>query len=306
MSALTSRLWPVALLTLGFSACGNNSTQWSWEEKHPPSWETYRAEAQPEQRSLSARNLRSPTDAGRFTFYDLKNESDASLAARLLGENGKRIAYINRHSSRWEYYSGDKAAIESIDIYTHPAEVGSQYGLCGVEKYSFKFDDAGRIESLESSKRFGVEGDIFQKKDFDWDKYTKMCEAASASHAPSYFPAKGSIAALDAASVLVTAIDISASSVGELPFRLECTSDGKSCNPALRSYLGKLHLKDIDDFSFAGCPVFESKPKDVCFTVEVGRNQFGRFPKYLTVRGSTYMHDVRVYSVTVIESFTMS
>jgi hypothetical protein len=305
MSALTSRLWPVALLILGFSACGNKSTQRSWEEQHAPSWETYKAETQLEQRPLSPGSLR-PTDAGRFTFYDLKNESDTSLAARLLGENGKRIAYIDRQPSRWQYYSNDKAAIESIDLYTHPAQLGSQYGLCGVEKYSFKFDENGRIESVESSDRFGIEGDIFQKKNFDWNNYTKMCEAAPASHAPSYFPAKDSIAAHDAAHVLVTAIDISASSVGDLPFNLECPRDDKSCSPALRSYLAKLRLKDIDDFSFAGCPVFGSKPKDVCFTVEVGRNQLGPFPKYITVRGSTYMNNVKVYSVTVIESFTIS
>lgn len=288
------------------SACGNKSTPWSWEQQHAPSWETYRAEAQPEQRSLSARNPRPPKDLGRFTFYDLKNESDASLAARLLGENGKRIAYIDRQPSRWQYYSGDNEAIESVDLYTHPATLGSPYGLCGVEKYSFKFDEKGKIESVESSERFGIEGDVFQKKDFDWDNYTKMCEAASTSHAPSYFPAKDAFAAQDAAHVLVTAIDISASSVDKLPFKLECTRDGKSCKASLRPYLGRLRLKDIDEFSFAGCPVFESKPKDVCFTVQVGENQLGPFPKYITVRGSNYMNNIKVYSISVIESFTMS
>lgn len=306
MSALTPRLWPVALLLLGFSACGNKSTQWSWEEQHAPYWETYKAEAQPEQRPLPAPNVRPHTDTGRFTFYDLKNETDASLASRLLGENGKRITYIDRQPSRWQYYSGDEAAIKSIDLYTHPAELGSQYGLCGVEKYSFSFDDNGKIESVELSERFGIEGDIFQKKDFDWDNYSKMCAAASASHAPCYFPAKDSIAAHDAAHVLVTAIDISASSVSDLPFSLECVPDGKSCDLALRTYIGKLRLKDIDDFGFANCPVFGSKPKEVCFTVEVGRHHLGPFPKYITVRGSTYMNNVIVYSVSVIESFTMS
>jgi hypothetical protein len=306
MSTQTSKLRPIALLMLGFTTCANNSIQWSWEDQHAPSWERYKAEAQPEQGPLPTRNPRPPTDAGRFTFYDLKNESDTSLATRLLGENGKRIAYIDRQPSRWQYYADDKAAIGSIDLYTRPAKLGSQYGLCGIEKYSFRFDSSGRIKSLELSNRFGIEGNIFQKDHFDWDNYTKMCEAAPASHAPSYFPAKDPFTADDAARVLVAAIDISASSVGELPFRLVCTRNGKSCSSETRSYLGELRLKDIDDLSFATCPIYGSKPNDVCFTVEVGRNQLGPFPKYLTVSGSTYMNNIEVYSVSVTESSTVS
>ena len=306
MSALSPSFWTVALFLLVLPACGNKSVQRSWEEQNAPRWETYKAEAQPEQRPLAAQIAQPPKDPGRFTFYNLKHENDASLATRLLGQNGRRIVYIDRQPSQWRYYAGDEAAIDTIDLYTHPAELGSQYGLCGVEKYSFRFDDKGRIESVELSQRFGIEGDIFQKKGFDWHKYSQMCESASPSHASSYFPAKDSISAHDAALVLVTAIDISASSVRELPFRLECRQDKKSCSSSLRTYLGKLRLKDIDDFSFANCPIFGSKPKNVCFTVEVGRNHLGPFTKYISVRGSTYMNDITVESVIVIESFTLS
>ena len=133
-----------------------------------------------------------------------------------------------------------------------------------------------------------------------------MCKSASPSHISSYFPATDASSAQHAALVLITAIDISASSVSELPFRLECIRNTKSCRSVLRKYLGKLRLKDIDAFSFANCPILKSKLGDVCFTVEVGRNHLGPFPKYISVRGSTYMNNIRVESVSVIESFTLS
>lgn len=290
---------------MGFLACGNNSVT-SLAEWPTPNWEKYRADDQAPQPPRRASGVSSSRDPGRFTFYDLKNEDDASLAVRLLGQNGKRIAYIDRHSERWQYYSGDQAPIQIVDLYTHPSGLGSQYGLCGVEKYSFSFDDNGKIESVISDERFGIEGDIFQKKDFDWAKYARMCEAAPASHAPSYFPATDSIAADDAAQLLGTAIDISASPTGGLPFRFTCFRDEKSCSLEFRAYLGKMRLKDIDEFTLANCPVFGSHPKDVCFTLEAGKNQLGPFPKYITVRGSTYMNNIRVDSIDVIESFTIS
>jgi hypothetical protein len=302
----TWKLSSIGLLFLGFSACGNNSVIPSLAERPTPNWETYRAEDQAPRPLPRASRVSLPRDPGRFTFYDLKNEDDASLAVRLLGQNGKRIAYIDRHPERWQYYSGDQAPIQIVDLYTHPSELGSQYGLCGVEKYSFSFDDNGKIGSVVSDERFGIEGDIFQRKDFDWAKYTRMCESAPASHAPSYFPATDSIAADDAAQLLGTAIDVSASSTRELPFRLTCVRDEKSCSSEFRAYLGKMRLKDIDEFTVANCPVFGSKPKDVCFTIEAGRNQLGPFPKYITVRGSTYMNNIRIDSIDVIESFTIS
>lgn len=300
------KFWSIGLLLLGFSACGNKSYLSSLERRPAPNWETYRAEDQVPQRPPLVSKASPPRDPGQFTFYDLKNEDDASLAVRLLGQNGKRITYIDRHPERWQYYSDDKAPIAIVDLYTHPSALGSQYGLCEVEKYSFRFDDYGKIESVDSGERFGIEGDIFQKKDFDWSKYKKMCDAAPASHAPSYFPAKDSIAAQDAALILATAIDVIASSTAELPFRLTCTRDKESCTSEVRTYLERVRLKDIDDFTVANCPVFGSKPEDVCFTIETGRNQLGPFPKYITVRGSTYMNNIRVDSIDVIESFTIS
>jgi hypothetical protein len=66
-----------------------------------------------------------------------------------------------------------------------------------------------------------------------------------------------------------------------------------------------LRLGDINRFSAAGCPQ-EGGPKSVCFTLETGDGRLGPFPKMLTVKGSVYLNNVRVGSVTIAEGFTMS
>jgi hypothetical protein len=225
----------------------------------------------------------------------------------LLGENGKRIAYVDRQRDRWKYYLGDNDAIEEVDLYTHPDVLGSQYGLCGTEKYTFKFSDDGRISSVSMTERFGVEGDIFQKSNFDWNFYEhKMCADASAAHAPSYFPASDVFESQTISRLLVAVIDLSASTSKTLPFKLECRSYDRrrSCN--VREYLASIKLKDIDESSTINCPITPIRENQDCFTVKVGKNKLGAFPKYITITGSDYMNNVMIESVKVVESFTMS
>jgi hypothetical protein len=215
---------------------------------------------------------------------------------------------VDRHRDRWQYYEGDKDAAESVDLYTRPYALGSQFGLCGVEKYSIEFDDEGRIESVAVSQRYGVEGPIFQKADFDWDHYYNvMCASAPATHAPSYFPAPDSLMADHTAELLVALFDIASSSAA-LPFELECTSweEKRACSKGIREYLGSLRLDDIDEFTLANCPLAGAPPNSICFTVISGVHQLGPFPKYITVKGSTYMNNVQIDSVDVLESFTVS
>lgn len=287
------------------AACGAKPTDFDWSRYQPPEWQKYQAQDVPNGKP-TAPTLQRLTDRGRVTFHDLKTETDQSLAERLLGAVGERIAYIDRHQDRWRYYRGDNDAAEFVDLYTHPYPLGSQYGLCGVEKYSITFNDSGHISSVSADERYGIEGPIFQKGNFDWDRYEKvMCASVPASHAPSYFPASGSEVAQDLAMLLVPTIDLAASSE-PLPYRLTCRDvDNHSCRDNIRRYLGGLRLKDIDKFSLANCPL-PGGPKAVCFTIETGNGQLGPFPKSITVKGSTYMNNVRVDSVDVDEGFTIS
>lgn len=295
-------------LTVGLAcaACGVETGSFDWNKYQPPDWRKF--QARDARLSLAPQRPGSShkPDYDRVTFHDLKTESDSSLAQRLLGLIGRRITYIDRHRDRWRYYRSEGAPAESIDLYTHPAALGSQYGLCGVEKYSVRFDDSGRVQSVSQSERYGVEGAIFQKGNFDWDFYGKqMCKAAPASHAPSYFPAVDESAALDLVTLLVPVIDLAASST-PLPYKLECRqSDGRPCGDDVRKYLGRLRLEEIGEFSRAKCPP-HGGPREVCFTIKTGERRLGPFPKYITVTGSTYMHNIRVDLVDVDEGFTVS
>jgi hypothetical protein len=279
------------------------------EARAVPDWEQYRSVAAPHKQTegyVKKPQATSFARAERFTFHfrDLKNESDQSLATRLLGANGARIAFIDRHQDRWRYYESDDDAAESLDLYTHPRSWGSAFGICAVEKYSISFDQNGNIGSVQVEPRFGVEGPIFQKKDFDWDYARgRMCADVPPDHAPTYFPAKDGLAAQDMATLMVTAID-EVRSKQTLSFALNCkTFRGDKCETDIRDYLGKLRLNDINETSLINCP-HPQKLKDVCFTITVGEGNIGRFPKILTLTGSTYLHNMRIYSVDIVESYT--
>jgi hypothetical protein len=297
----------ISLLLFALCAvCGAKPTSFDWGKYQPPDWRKYQArEFKPQDGFRSPSGTSQQPDRGRVTFADLKGESDQSLAQRLLGAVGQRIAYIDRHPNRWRYYQSDNDAAESIDLYTHPDALGSQYGLCGTEKYTVSFDDAGHVSSVSVEDRYGVEGPIFQKPDFDWDYYYKvMCKSVPASHAPSYFPASDGQPGLDAAMLLIPAIDLAHAS-GTLPYRLTCHGYKQPCSGDIRKYVGDLRLEDIDKFDLSNCPL-PGGPKEVCFTVETGEGRLGPFPKTITVKGSTYMNNPRVVSVDVDEGFTVS
>lgn len=287
-------------------ACAAQPTKWDWSKYEAPDWRKYQARDVGAADDGPSATLGTPTDRSRFTFGNLKSESDQSLAERLLGAVGKRIAYIDRQKHRWQYYQRDDQAAEAIDLYTHPDALGSQYGVCGVERYSVSFDDAGHPSTVSVTQRYGIEGPIFQKQDFDWDHYYDiMCASVPASHAPSYYPAADSSMAQDVAMLLVPVIDL-ANSAGPLPYQLNCRSvDDRPCDAHIRDYLGKLRLDEIDELSSANCPL-PGGPKAVCFTITTGEHRLGPFPKSITVKGSTHMNNVRVDSVEVQEGFTVS
>lgn len=295
-----------ALIAFTCTSCNSQPVPLGGEAHQTPDWGRYQAAAVtvPTGPNEPFRQYR-PTQEDRFSFRDLKSESDESLARRLLGQAGRRIAYIDRHRERWRLYNGDDDGAESIDLYTHAFTWGTQFGLCVVERYALEFDEAGRIESVKVSQRYGIEGPIFQAG-YDQDQHSQMCASAPPTHAPSYFPAPDSIVAYDAARLLITVFDSAASS-GPLSYRLQCrTQAGRDCTHDSRAFLGSTRLGDIDEFSHVNCSLRSSATGSVCFTIVVGRHQIGPFPKYVTVRGSSVRDSIRINSVEILESFTMS
>jgi hypothetical protein len=302
----------LTVLLAFLAGCNPEPKAFDWSQYKPPDWKKYRAEdAGTLNGSAHSRN-RSPAKTsvaqlGRFTFADLKTEGDSNLAFRLLGAVGRRIAYIDRHPDRWDLYSSDSDSAESIDLYTQPDALGSQYGLCGVEKYSVEFDDNGAIASVSVQHRYGVEGPIYQGPNVDWDYYyERMCAEVPASHAPSYFPAPDVFLADDASELLLILFD-QTQSASDPPFPIKCRSyDGRSCQADIKAYIGSLKLNDIDELSEANCTFLVGSSDDVCFTITTGTHELGPFPKYITVKGSTHMNRYRIDAIEVMEGFTVS
>ena len=243
----------------------------------------------------------------KFTFADLKYESDESLSRRLLGALASRIVLIDRQQERWPYYQNDDEHIHRIELFSRPEAWGSAYGLCRIEKYEIEFSEDGSISSVVVSPRYGVEGPIFQKDGFDWETFRgSMCESVLPSHARSYFPASESVLeAQDLAILLSIAIDQAARG-GRLSYDLSCqTYEGNACVDDSRQYLTSLRLHDINSMSRLNCSRARV-PEEDCFTVTVGEHELGPYPKYITIRGTTYMNEWKVYSVSIVEGFTVS
>ncbi len=278
----------------------------NWSSYRPPRWQDYRAPALPAMPPAPTGSFRgSPARAVIVTFGDLKTESDASLARRLLGKVGARIAFIDRHRERWYLFKKPEEAAERLDLFTHPAPQGSSFGICGVEHTTIEFDEAGRIETVESRNRFGVEGPLFQKSDFDWDGYRRTCARAAPGHAPRYFPAPDSLVAQDVARLAIVVFERNASSA-PLPFTQRCwAANDRPCVSSVRGYLGSLRLDRINEYSEINCRLGNKPPGSICFTIKVDEGRRGPFPKYITVTGSTYLHRLRIDSVEVFEYFTM-
>ena len=270
-----------------------------------PDWQKFRS-IPFEQNVPDAPADYAPTD-GKFVFSDLKYESDESLSWRLLGALASRIVFIDRQQDRWEYYQDDDDPIHQIELFSKPESWGSAYGLCRIEKYEISFSDDGSISSVAVSPRYGVEGPIFQKEGFDWDLFRgSMCESVLSSHTPSYFPTSESVLeAQDLAILLSIAIDEAARG-GRLSYDLSCeTYQGKACADDSRRYLASLRLQDINSVNRLNCSRAKAAEED-CFTVTFGEHELGPYPKYITIKGTTYMNEWKVYSVSILEDFTMS
>lgn len=305
MARLFKQFLGIILLTGTLAGCANEDDQPSKERSQEyiePDWQKFRAT--PVELYQAEPNADYRPTAGRFFLADLKYEESESLARRLLGAIASRIVLIDRKQHRWQYYESDNDPMHDITLYSQPEPWGSAFGLCRIEKYEISFNDDGSISSVQVSPRYGVEGPIFQKSDFDWEEFRgPMCDDVPPDHTPSYFPAGESVLdAQDLAILLSLAID-EAGRDAPLPYDLSCaTYQGENCLSDIRQYLSKLRLQDIDAVSRVNC----ARSEEDCFTVTVGEHELGPFPKHITIKGTTHMNEWQVYSVSIVESFTMS
>lgn len=302
LSLVPLLLTAIVVTTLGCSNVSAPSMAGKDHEYVEPNWEKFRS-IPFEQSAVETPAGYRPVE-GRFVFADLKYESDRSLSKRLIGALSSRIGFVDRRQERWQYYSADDDPIHSITLFARPESWGSAFGLCRTERYEISFNDDGTISSVDVSPRYGVEGPIFQKGNFDWDDFRgRMCDEVPASHARSYFPVSDSV--LDArklAILLSLAID-EAGRQGALSYDLSCSSyDGTKCHGDLRAFLSELRLHEIDAVSSENC----TGDASVCFTATVGKNKLGPNPKRITIKGSTHLNEWHVQSISIVESFTIS
>ena len=267
-----------------------------------PNWEKFRSIPFIQRAVETPAGYRPVED--RFVFADLKYESDESLSKRLLGALSYRIGFVDRRQERWQYYSADNDPIHSITLFARPEPWGSAFGLCRTERYEISFNDDGTISSVDVSPRYGVEGPIFQKDNFDWDDFRdRMCDEVPGNHTRSYFPVSDSVLdAKDLAILLSLAIDEAGREV-PLSYDLSCsTYDGEECQSDIRAFLSELRLHEIDAVSLKHC----TGDAYDCFTATVGEHELGPNPKHITIEGTTYMNEWRVQSISIVEGFTIS
>jgi hypothetical protein len=306
--------WSIKNILLPFWAAGFliSCSEMSEDQLHEqasvyvePDWQKFRSI--PFEQNVPDAPAGYAPEEGKFAFADLKYESDKSLSRRLLGALASRIVFIDRQQERWRYYQDDDEPIHQIVLFSKPEPWGSAYGLCRIEKYDIAFSDDGSISSVVVSPRYGVEGPIFQKDGFDWDLFRgSMCESVLSSHTPSYFPASGSVLEAQNLAILLSIAIDQAGRGGRLSYVISCQNDeGQACADDRRRYLASLRLHDIDSVSRLNCSR-ASAPEEDCFTVTVGEHELGPNPKYITIKGTTYMNEWKVYSVSIVEGFTVS
>ena len=250
MAQMLSKLVNTIFLAALVTGCTNEVGEYAKDRSQKyiePDWQKFRTT------SVTLYQVEPNSDyqptAGRFVLADLKYEKTESLARRLVGALSSRIVFIDRMQPRWLYYQSDDEPIHDITLYSQPEPWGSAFGLCRIEKYEISFNDDGSISSVQVSPRYGVEGPIFQKSDFDWEEFRgPMCDNVPPDHTPSYFPAGDSVLdAQDFAILLSLAID-EAGRDAPLPYDLTCaTYQGENCLDKFKELLRDLREKNTSD-----------------------------------------------------------
>ncbi|MBB5886341.1 MULTISPECIES: hypothetical protein [unclassified Xanthomonas] len=237
---------------------------------------------------LAAALAATPNSPPPLTAQEARTLPLHELAKRLLGASGSIMIDVDR--PRYD-------SLEPIRFYGHAIAWGSYFGVCASDLVTVEFDEQDRIESLQSQRRFGVEGDIHRAPgEWDYDEFGKICSAVTSTR--NYFPAPDHGAALDIA-LYIEAL------AGKGPFakqRFEYACSG-ACSDK-RTELSWLRLDEIKAARSIDCDSVTLK-LPTCYEIQIGSG-VGPFPKMFRVYGSNYMNKTVVVRVSVDVGMTLT
>jgi hypothetical protein len=208
------------------------------------------------------------------------------LSRRVLGETGSMVIDVDR----------PKGTLGSLRFYGRAVVTGSQFGMCGSDWITVDFED-GRVESIQTQRRYGVEGAIYRELGkWTYEESGRICDAVKTTR--TYFPAPDAQAALEIA-LYVDAIS-GRGPFSNRNFTVHC--DG-GCSPG-NTELAALQLGDIDQAREIDCADTSLKLPS-CFELVVGEHQVGPFPKKYKIYGSYYMNDLVISEIKIYVASTL-
>ena len=236
----------------------------------------------------------------QVTPEDVQEMPLPDLAKLVLGEVGALMIDVDRPSwgeRNWRIPSSipwppkEAPPVHRLRFFGKGVVTGSQFGMCGSDWVTVKFDEHGVVEAVEAERRYGVEGNLYSRPgSWTYEESEKICDGVTSTR--SYFPAPGAQSALEIARYL-DAIGGKGPFAGQ-SFEFHCTG---ACREG-REDLRRLALDEIDESREIDClPSASALPS--CFELILGVGKVGPYPAKFRVYGSNYMNRVVVDAIHV-------
>ncbi len=204
------------------------------------------------------------------------------LAERTLGEAGKLMMDVERPKS--------KLSRAEIRFFSYAFTTGSQYGICGSKWVTLGFDESGRINSIDSEPRYGVEASIYtDQKQWTYDEYDSLCGAVKSTRA--YFPAPDAQSALTISAYLDLLAEKGPSKPTDYAF--ECSGSCAKIEP--KNYIKSIELSNISSADTIDCD--KESPYEKCYRLTLQGDPPGLFPRELRIYGRMRMNEVTITRV---------
>jgi hypothetical protein len=229
------------------------------------------------------------TASAELTPLEVKELPFSALAHRALGESGALMLDVERPSSNTLSYA-------KLRFFGRARATGAKFGICRTDWLTLEFDEKGKIQSLETERRYGLEAPIYRKAgDWTYDGFDALC--ASAKTTRQYFPAPSALAAWEIA-VLVDAT-LARGPSSKQSFGFVCSGVCKGG----REELSELRLEEID----SARPIPCRAPEELaCYELVVGADRIGLFPKTFRIYGASSSDAIAVHRVEVDVSSSLN
>lgn len=204
------------------------------------------------------------------------------LAERVLGETGKLMMDVDRPRSELNR--------AEVRFFSRAFTPGSQYGICGSSWVTLSFDESGRINSIDSERRYGVEASIYtDPKDWTYDEFQSLCDGVKSTR--SYFPAPDPQSALTISAYMDLLAEKSPSKPSNYAF--ECS--GSCAKIDAKSYVKNITLSNISGADMIDCD--KEGPYERCYKLTLQGDPAGLFPRVLRIYGRMRMNDIVITRV---------